>query len=66
MVFQRFEYGTARFVGVSAVRETAVLREMENLLEVAGEFLWFHIERAKALDAWSVDEEGRCLPRGDG
>ena len=57
MVFERLEHSTSRFVGVGAVRETAVLREMEYLLEVAGQFLWLHIERAKAFDAWGVDEE---------
>lgn len=55
MIFEGFPYGTTWFVSVGAVGETAVLREMENLLEIACELFWFHVERAEALDAWGVD-----------
>ena len=54
MVFEGFEYGAARLVGVGAVGETAVFGEMENLLEIAGKFLGLHVESAEALDARRV------------
>jgi len=56
MVLEGLEHGTARFVGVGAVREAAVLGEMEDLLEIAGNLLGLHVEGAEALDAWSVDD----------
>ena len=60
-VFERLQHSASRFVSVGAVRETAVLRKVEYLLEVAGKFLWLHVERAKALDAWSVYQEALRL-----
>ena len=54
MVFEGLEDGTAGFVGVGAVGETAVFREAEDLGEVAGEFLGGHVEGAEAFDARSV------------
>ena len=56
MVLEGLEHSTARFVGVGAVREAAVLGEMEDILEIAGNLLGLHVEGAKALDAWSVDD----------
>ena len=56
MVFERFENSTTRFVGVGAVTEAAVLREMKDFLEVAADLLRLHVEGAEALDAGSVDE----------
>ena len=56
MVLEGLEHGTARFVGVGAVGETAVLGEMEDILEIAGNLLRLHVEGAETLDAWSVDE----------
>ena len=60
MVFEGLEDGTAGFVGVGTVGETAVFREAEDLGEVAGEFLGGHVEGAEAFDSRSVDE-----PAGD-
>ena len=54
MVFEGLEDGTAGFVGVGAVGETAVFREAEDLGEVAGEFLRGHVEGAEAFDSRSV------------
>ena len=56
MVLHCLDDGTARFMGVGAVGELAVLREPEYLLEVAGEFLLLYIEGSEALDARSIDE----------
>ena len=54
VVFEGLEDGTAGFVGVGAVGETAVFRETEDLGEVAGEFLGGHVEGAEAFDTRSV------------
>ena len=64
VAFDGFQYGTARLVSVGAVRETTLLGEFKNLLEIAGQLLTLHIEGAKALDAWGVDEPGWGLDRG--
>ena len=56
MFLYRFQHGTSRFVSMRAVVETAVLREMENLLEIASNFLWLHIERTKSFHSGCVDE----------
>ena len=56
VVFEGLEDGTAGFVGVGAVGETAVFREAEDLGEVAGKFLGGHVEGAEAFDSRSVDE----------
>ena len=56
VVFDGFEYSTSGFMGMSAVGETTLLRELENLLEIARQLFTFHIEGAKTLDAWGVDE----------
>jgi hypothetical protein len=63
MVFQRFEYGTARFVSVSAVRETAILGEAKNLLEITCQFFRLHIEGAEALDTWGIHYPTPTLQR---
>ena len=62
MVFKSLEYGTARLVGMGTVGETAVLGETEDFLEVTRQLLWLHVEGAKALDAWGVDDV-RCKRR---
>ena len=64
MLLKGLEHSATRLMGMGAVRETAVLREMEDILEIAGNLLRLHIERAKALDAWSVDEIRRSKGRG--
>ena len=56
VVFDGFEHSTAWLMGVGAVAEAALLGELEDFLEIAGEFLALHIKGAEALDAWSVDE----------
>ena len=57
VVFDSFEHGTAGFMCVCAVAETALLGETEDFLEVAGQFLALHIKGTEALDAWRVDEK---------
>ena len=57
VVFDCLENSTARFMGMGAVGETTLLGEFENFLEVAGQFLTFHIKSAKAFDTWGVDQE---------
>ena len=56
MVVKGFPDGTAWLVGVGTIGETAVLGEMENLLEIACQFLRLHIEGAEALDARSIND----------
>jgi hypothetical protein len=56
MVLDGLQNGTARLMGMGAIRKTAILGEMEDFLEVAGQLLTLHIEGTKALDSWSVDE----------
>ena len=59
VVFEGFEDGTTRFVGVGAVGEAAVFCKSEDLGEVAGEFFGGHVEGAEAFDARGVDEPGK-------
>ena len=56
VVLYRLEYCTARLVRVRTVRETALLRELEDFLEIACEFFTLHVESTKAFDAWCVNE----------
>ena len=56
MVLDSLQDSAARLMGVGAVGEAAVLGEVEDFLEVAGQFLALHVEGAKALNARSVDE----------
>ena len=56
MLLNGLEHGTARLMGVGAVAETAVLGEMEYLLEITCQFLALDVERAETLDARGVDE----------
>ena len=60
MVFDSAEYGTAGFVGVGAVGEAALLGELKDFAEVAGELFALHVEGAKALDAGRIDEPTGC------
>ena len=57
VVFDGFENGAARFVGVGAVGEAALLGELEDFAEIAGQLLTLHVEGAKTLDAWRIDEK---------
>ena len=43
-------------MGMGAIGETTVLRETEDLLEIAGKLLWLHVEGAEAFDAWCIDQ----------
>ena len=43
-------------MGVGAIRELAILRELEYLLEIAGKLFLLDIEGTKALDARSINE----------
>ena len=63
MFLKRLQHGTTRFVGMGAVGEPAILREVEDLLEIAREFLALHIEGAEALDARSIDQPSPTLQR---
>ena len=56
MVLDSLEHGATWLVGVSAIAETAVAREMEYLLEIPGELLGFDVEGAKTFDSRSVDD----------
>ena len=56
MLLHSLDDGTARFVGVGTVGELAVLRKLENFLEIAGEFLLLDIKGTEALDARSINE----------
>ena len=56
MILEGLKYGTAGFVGVGTVGETAVLGELEDLGEVAGELFGFDVEGAEAFDARGVDK----------
>ena len=56
MFFEGFEHGTARFVGMGAVGETAVFGELEDFLEITCQFFGFYVEGAEAFDARGVDE----------
>ena len=56
MGFEGLEYGTARLMGMGAVGETTVFGEAEDLTEIAGDLLGFHVKGAKALDARGVDD----------
>ena len=55
VVFYGFDYGTAGFVGVGAVGEAALLGELEDFLEIAGQLFAFHIEGSEALYSRSID-----------
>jgi hypothetical protein len=63
MIIDGLQNGTSRFMGMGAVRKTALLGIFEYLTEIAGQFLAFHIEGTEALDAWGVDEVGITPPR---
>ncbi len=41
--------GASRFMGMGAVAEPATFRKLENLLEVAGQLLRFHVKRSEPL-----------------
>ena len=56
VVLDSLQHGAARLVGMGAIGEAALLRELENLAEIAGQLFTLHIERTEALDAWGVDE----------
>ena len=56
MFLYRFQHGTSWFVSMRAVVETAVLREMENLLEVACHLLRLHVESAEPLYSRSINK----------
>ena len=57
VVFDSFEYRTAGFMGVRAVRETALLGELEDFLEIACQLFALHVEGTETLDSWGVDKE---------
>ena len=46
---------------MGTVGESAILRKTENLFEITCQFFRFHIESAKAFDAWCIDEPAPTL-----
>ena len=63
IVFQSFQYSTAGLVGVGTVGEAAVFGEMEDFFEITCQFLGFHVEATKTLDARSINEPAPFLQR---
>jgi hypothetical protein len=64
MVFEGLQDCTTGLMGMGTVRETTILGEMEDLTEIAGQFLGFHIEGAKAFDARGINEPSLRLAQG--
>ena len=56
VVADSLQHGTARLMGMGAVGKAAVLRELEDLGEIAGDLFRFHVERTETFDARSVDD----------
>ena len=56
MLLHSLDDGTTRFVGMGTVGELAVLRKLENFLEIAGEFLLLDIKGTEALDGGACDQ----------
>ena len=56
MVLNSLEHSATGLMGVGAIIETAVARELEYLLEITGEFLRLDVECAKALYSRGVDD----------
>ena len=56
MVIERLTDSAAGFMSVCAVGKTAVGGMVENIGEIAGDFLWFHVEGSETFDARRVDE----------
>ena len=57
VIVEGLQHGTARLVGVGAVGEAALPRELEKLLEIAGQLFALHVEGAEALDARGVNKK---------
>jgi len=64
MVFEGLQDCTTGLMGMGTVRETTILGEMEDLTEITGQFLGFHIEGAKAFDARGINEPSLRLAQG--
>ena len=56
MILHSLQHGTARFMGMGTIGETAVFREAEDILEITGNLFGLHVKRAKALNSRRVDE----------
>ena len=56
VIFHRLDDSTTRFVGMRTVGKTTVLGEMEDFLEITGQFFFLDIKRTEALDARSINE----------
>lgn len=54
VIFHRLDDSTTRFVGMRTVGKTTVLGEMEDFLEITGQFFFLDIKRTEALDARSI------------
>ena len=57
VVFDGLQDSTTWLMGVGAVGETALFRELKNLLEITRQFLALHIKGAEALDTWGVNKK---------
>ena len=70
MILQGLKHRTARLMGMTTVRETAVFRETEYLTEIARQLFGFYVEGAKALNTWGVYQppspDGNHLGEGGG
>ena len=55
VVLQRAEHGASGLVAVGAVAETAVLREVEDVTEIARQLFRFDVERSKTFYSGRID-----------
>lgn len=56
MFLHGFQHSTTWFMCMCTVRETAVLGEVEDILEITGNLFGLHIKCAKAFNAWRINE----------
>lgn len=56
MLLYRFQNGTARLVGMGAIREAAVFRELEYLSEIACKLFPFDVERSETFNARRINQ----------
>ena len=54
VIFHRLDDSTTRFVGMRTVGKTTIFGEMEDFLEITGQFLFLDIKCTEALDSRSI------------
>ena len=64
VILERLQHSTSRLMGVGTVGEAAILGELEDLLEIAGQLLGFNIEGSETLDSRRINKPARS--RGEG